>query len=131
MSTSDFISDIISKQGFIFKYAEIFPSSEHDVYELQTWLEDKDQIKYDYKKICVRDRDNPREVAFKKLLDSIIENYYENVSNKSNGRFIVIEDFNDTINIVTDYSGEVKVFYSYEDAKKEADDCQNGKIVKL
>ena len=36
MKTSDFISSLISKQGFVFKYEEIFPSSEHDVYELKT-----------------------------------------------------------------------------------------------
>lgn len=131
MSTSDFISNLIAKQGFVFKYQETFPSSEHDVYELQTWVEDKNQIKYDYKKICVRDRENPQEVAFKKLLDSIIENYYENISNKSNGRFIVIEDFNDMISIVTDEDGEVEIFYSYEDALEIADECQNGKVVKL
>lgn len=131
MSTSEFISNLIAKQGFVFKYKETFPSSEHDVYELQTWIEDKNQIKYDYKKICVRDRENPQEVAFRKLLDSIIENYYENISNKSNGRFIVIEDFNDMISIVTDEDGEVEIFYSYEDALETADECQNGKVVKL
>ena len=131
MNTSDFISNLIAKQGFVFKYQETFPSSEHDVYELQTWVEDKNQIKYDYKKICVRDRENPQEVAFRKLLDSIIENYYENISNKSNGRFIVIEDFNDMISIVTDEDGEVEIFYSYEDALEIADECQNGKVVKL
>lgn len=131
MSTSDFISNLIAKQGFVFKYQETLPSSEHDVYELQTWVEDKNQIKYDYKKICVRDRENPQEVAFRKLLDSIIENYYENISNKSNGRYIVIEDFNDMISIVTDEDGEVEIFYSYEDALEIADECQNGKVVKL
>ena len=131
MNTSDFISNLIAKQGFVFKYQETFPSSEHDVYELQTWVEDKNQIKYDYKKICVRDRENPQEVAFRKLLDSIIENYYENISNKSNGRFIVIEDFNDMISIVTDEDGEVEIFYSYEDALEIANECQNGKVVKL
>lgn len=131
MSTSDFISNLISKQGFVFKYEETFPSSEHDVYELKTWLEDKDQIRYDYQKICVRDRENPQEVAFRKLLDNIIEHYYESISNKSNGRFIVIEDFNDMISIVTNEYGEVEIFHSYEDAQKTADDCQNGKVVKL
>lgn len=131
MSTSDFISNLISKQGFVFKYEETFPSSEHDVYELQTWVEDKNQIKYDYKKICVRDRENPQEIAFKTLLDSIIENYYESLSNKTHGRFIVIEDFNDMISIVTNEYGEVEIFNSYEDAQKTVDDCQNGKIVKL
>ena len=131
MSTSDFISNLISKQGFVFKYEETFPSSEHDVYELQTWVEDKNQIKYDYKKICVRDREDPQEIAFKTLLDSIIENYYESLSNKINGRFIVIEDFNDMVSIVTDENGEVEIFHSYKDAQKTADDCQNGKIVKL
>lgn len=48
------------------------------------------------------------------------------------GRFIVIEDFNGTIELVTDPdAGEVMVFETYEEAEKEAKECQNGKIVKL
>lgn len=132
MSTSDFISNLISKQGFVFKYEETFPSSEHDVYELKTWLEDKDQIRYDYQKICVRDRENPQEVAFRKLLDNIIEHYYESVSNKSNGRFVVIEDWCGLIYLMKGDDLEPIVFESHQEAKDYADkQCQNGKVVKL
>lgn len=132
MSTSDFISNLISKQGFVFKYEETFPSSEHDVYELRTWIEDKNQVKYDYQNICVRDRENPQEVAFKKLLDNIIEHYHESISNKVNGRFIVIDDWAGIINLMIDEDGETLVFDSYQEAKAFADEeCQNGKIVKL
>ena len=132
MSTSDFISNLISKQGFVFKYEETFPSSEHDVYELKTWLEDKDQIKYDYQKICVRDRENPQEVAFRKLLDNIIEHYYESVSHKSDGRFVVLDDFAGMVDLMVDEDGNTIIFDSYQEAKEFAEDeCQNGKVVKL
>lgn len=132
MKTSDFISNLISKQGFVFKYEETFPSSEHDVYELKTWLEDKDQVKYDYQNICVRDRENPQEVAFRKLLDNIIEHYYESISNKSNGRFVVIDDWAGMINLMIDEDGKTIIFDSYQDAKTFANrECQNGKIIKL
>lgn len=125
-----FISDLIAQKGFIFKYKETFPSSEHDVYELTTWVEDKNQMRYDYKKICVRDRENPQDVAFRKLLDSIIEHYCDHVSNKTSNRYVVIEDFNGILSLCAK-NGETLVFDTYEDAQKEAEDCQNGKIVKL
>ena len=95
-------------------------------------MEDKNQVKYDYQNICVRDRENPQEVAFKKLLDNIIEHYYESISNKINGRFVVIDDWAGMINLMIDEDGETLVFDSYQEAKTFADkECQNGKIVKL
>lgn len=129
MNTSEFISNLISRKGFIFKYKETFPSSEHDVYELNTWLEDKNQVSYDYQTIYVRDRENPREIAFRKILDSIIEHYYESISSKT-GRYVVIEDFNGIVNLCSK-DGETLIFETYEDAKSEADLCQHGIIVKL
>ena len=46
-------------------------------------------------------------------------------------RFVVIEDFNGYINLCSNEDGEVKVFSFEEDAKKESEECQNGKIIKL
>ena len=47
------------------------------------------------------------------------------------GRYIVIEDFNDSISLVTDPEGEVLVFSTPDEAEKEAKECQNGKVVRL
>lgn len=46
-------------------------------------------------------------------------------------RFVIIDDFNESINLVTNWEGTVKVFNSLEDAQTEADDCQNGIIIDL
>ena len=49
-----------------------------------------------------------------------------------NMRYIVIEDFNDNIAIVSDpETGEVKVFDTEVEAQEEADKCQHGVIVNL
>lgn len=54
------------------------------------------------------------------------------IQESSKGRFVVIEDFNGNISLVTDYdSGDTLVFYTYEEAEAEAKECQNGKVVKL
>lgn len=46
-------------------------------------------------------------------------------------RYVVIEDFNGTINLVTDEDGNVKVFNDSLDAFEEKDKCQHGVIVYL
>lgn len=46
----------------------------------------------------------------------------------SDARFIVIDNFNGNINIVTNSDGEVMVFDDYEKALEEARQCQNGKV---
>jgi len=47
-------------------------------------------------------------------------------------RLVVIEDFNGTINLVTDPdTGEVIVFDNPEEAYAEAGECQNGVVVCL
>lgn len=48
------------------------------------------------------------------------------------GRYVVIDDFNGIINLVVDpEDGTTKVFNTYEEAKKEAEDCQNGIVINL
>lgn len=46
-------------------------------------------------------------------------------------RYVVIEDFNGTISLVTDEDGNVKVFDNRIDAYKEKDKCQHGVVVYL
>lgn len=61
------------------------------------------------------------------ILDSI-----KQFKEKNLGRFIVIEDFNGSITIVTNpESGDTLVFDTYNEALAESKKCQNGKIVKL
>ena len=51
---------------------------------------------------------------------------------KSKGRFVVIEDFNGMISLVSDpETGETRVFDTSDEAFEEAKDCQNGKVVRL
>lgn len=48
------------------------------------------------------------------------------------GRYVVIDDFNGTINLVTDpENGMTKVFDNKADTIVEAQDCQNGIVVCL
>lgn len=46
-------------------------------------------------------------------------------------RYVVIEDFNGTISLVTDEGGNVKVFDNRTDAYEEKDKCQHGVVVYL
>lgn len=54
------------------------------------------------------------------------------IQEESKGRFVVIEDFNGTVNLATDPdSGDVLIFETFDEAEEEAKKCQNGKVVKL
>lgn len=47
-------------------------------------------------------------------------------------RYVVIEDFNGLINLVVDpEDGMTKVFYTKEEAQREAAECQNGLVINL
>lgn len=46
-------------------------------------------------------------------------------------KYIVVEDFNEVISLVYDSTGEVKVFDSLKEAKKEASLLQNGLVFPL
>lgn len=51
---------------------------------------------------------------------------------KSKGSFVVIEDFNGMISLVSDpETGETRVFDTSDEAFEEAKDCQNGKVIRL
>ena len=45
-------------------------------------------------------------------------------------RFVVIEDFG-MPSLVTDEEGNVKIFYTIEEATEEAKECQNGIVAPL
>lgn len=54
------------------------------------------------------------------------------IQENSEGRFVVIEDFNGYISLVADPdSGDTLVFNTSDEAEEEAKKCQNGKVVKL
>ena len=47
------------------------------------------------------------------------------------GRYVVVDDFNGSVNLVTDEDGVTKEFRTYAGARYEADECQNGIVVQL
>lgn len=47
-------------------------------------------------------------------------------------RYVVIDDFNGLVNLVVNpEDGMTKVFDNEEEAIKEAEECQNGKVINL
>lgn len=125
----DTIKRIVASKGYVLNYEETNPSSSEDMYEIKFWIEDRHLTKFDYKTIYIRNKKNPKQEAFKLLLNEYIHNYYLDL--KPSNRYVVIEDFNGTIGLCTSEDGEVLVFDNIEDAQKEADACQNGTVVKL
>ena len=47
------------------------------------------------------------------------------------GRYVVVDDFNETVNLVSDTDGIVSEFSTLAAAKEAAEDCQNGIVVQL
>lgn len=129
INIEDTIKRIVASKGYILNYEEINPSSPEDMYEIKFWIEDRNLTKFDYKTIYIRDKKYPKQEAFKLLLNEYINNYYNEL--KPSNRYVVIEDFNGAIGLCADEEGEVLVFDNIEDAQKEADNCQNGTVVKL
>ena len=128
INIEDTIKKIVASKGYILNYEEVNPSSPEDMYEIKFWIEDRHLTKFDYKTIYIRDKKNPKQEAFKLLLNEYINNYYLDL-NPSN-KYVVIEDFNG-ISLRTNENGETLVFNNIEDAQKEVNICQNGTIVKL
>lgn len=129
INIEDTIKKIVASKGYILNYEETNPSSPEDMYEIKFWIEDRHLTKFDYKTIYIRDKKNPKQEAFKLLLNEYINNYYLDV-NPAN-KYVVIEDFNGVISLRANENGETIVFNNIEDAQKEADACQNGTVVKL
>lgn len=129
INIEDTIKRIVASKGYVLNYEETNPSSPEDMYEIKFWIEDRHLTKFDYKTVYIRNNKNPKQEAFKLLLNEYINNYYNNL--KPSNRYVVIEDFNGAIGLCTNEEGEVFVFDNIEDAQKEADNCQNGTVVKL
>ena len=125
----DTIKRIVASKGYVLNYEETNPSSSEDMYEIKFWIEDRHLTKFDYKTIYIRDKKNPKQEAFKLLLNEYINNYYLDV-NPTN-KYVVIEDINGVISLRANENGETLVFNSIEDAQKEVNICQNGTVVKL
>ena len=123
------IKKIVASKGYILNYEEKNPSSPEDMYEIKFWIEDRTLTKFDYKTIYIRDKKDPKQEAFKLLLNEYIDNYYSDV--KPSDRYVVINDFEVSITFRTNESGEPFVFNNPVDAQKEADSFQNGTVVKL
>lgn len=79
MRTENAIKAIFRRRGYELNYTETLPSTPEDMYELNTWVEDRYGNKYDYRKIYVRDHPTPKIKAFKLLLDQMIGSYLENI----------------------------------------------------
>lgn len=76
MNTERAINSILSRRGYVLKYEEIFPSSKEDMYELKVWVEDRNATPYYYRSIFVRGAEDPKKIAFNKLINLFIESYY-------------------------------------------------------
>lgn len=70
------INAILNRKGYLLKYEETFPSSPEDMYELKVWIEDRDATPYYFRSIFVRGAENPKKIAFDKLVNMFIESYY-------------------------------------------------------
>lgn len=75
------IKQAIRYHGYELHYAETLPSSPEDIYEIKFWLEDRNQNQFDFKTIYIRDEKNPKDKAFKLLLNDYIEAYIDKVKN--------------------------------------------------
>lgn len=70
------INAILNRKGYLLKYEETLPSSSEDMYELKVWIEDRDATPYYFRSIFVRGAENPKKIAFDKLINMFIESYY-------------------------------------------------------
>ena len=82
MTTEERLNTILSKRGYLLKYEEIHPSSPEDMYEMKTWIEDNSGTKYAYKSIYVRNCKDPKQKAFRLLIDGFIDSYCQTLGNE-------------------------------------------------
>lgn len=83
MTTEERLNTILSRRGYLLKYEEIQPSSEEDMYEMKTWIEDNSGTKYAYKSIYVRNCKDPKAKAFRLLIDGFIDGYCQTLENEN------------------------------------------------
>lgn len=83
MTTEERLNTILSKRGYLLKYEEVLPSSTEDMYEMKVWIEDNSGIKHDYKNIYVRNCKDPKQKAFRLLIDGFIDSYCQTLRNEN------------------------------------------------
>ena len=83
MTTEERLNTILSRRGYLLKYEEIPASSADDMYEMKTWIEDNSGTKYAYKSIYVRNCKDPKQKAFRLLIDGFIDSYCQTLRNEN------------------------------------------------
>jgi hypothetical protein len=83
MTTEERLNTILSRRGYLLKYEEIPASSADDMYEMKTWIEDNSGTKYAYKSIYVRNCKDPKQKAFRLLIDGFIDSYCQTLKNET------------------------------------------------
>ena len=83
MTTEERLNTVLSRRGYLLKYEEVQPSSEEDMYEMKTWIEDNSGTKYAYKSIYVRNCKDPKAKAFRLLIDGFIDGYCQMLRNEN------------------------------------------------
>lgn len=88
MTTEERLNTILSKRGYLLKYEEVQPSSEEDMYEMKTWIENNSGTKYAYKSIYVRNCKDPKSKAFRLLIDGFIDSYCQTLGNETTNNIV-------------------------------------------
>lgn len=73
------LRDLLFERGLILSYEDKNPSSPEDMYEIIFYL-DNGVEKTEYKKMFIRNQNNPKHKAFSILLDEIIDSYFNSVN---------------------------------------------------
>lgn len=128
INIEDTIKRIVASKGYVLNYEETNPSSSDDMYEIKFWIEDRNLTRFDYKNIYIRNNKNPKQAAFKLLLNDYINNYYSNI--KPANRYVVIVESKDSVSFHSDENGPV-IFTNFDDALAEANSYEVGTVVKL
>ena len=88
MTTEERLNTILSRRGYLLKYEEILASSADDMYEMKTWIEDNSGTKYAYKSIYVRNCKDPKQKAFRLLIDGFIDSYCQTLENENTNNIV-------------------------------------------
>lgn len=129
INIEDTIKRIVASKGYMLNYEEVNPSSSEDMYEIKFWLEDRNLLKFDYKTIYIRNNKNPKQAAFKLLLNEYINNYYSDVHPFT--RYVIVVENDDMVMFHSDENGNPIIFTDYNKALAVSDSYKISTIVKL
>lgn len=73
------LKDILFERGLVLTYTDKNPSSKEDMYEITFYL-DNGMETTEYKKMFIRNHENPKHKAFSILLDEIIDSYFNSIN---------------------------------------------------